>query len=60
MTKHVARELTNQVTKLTVDEMECISGGLVSVVNEQVVVPYHHPITSSDTTMYRPPSKKRA
>ena len=60
MTKQVARELTNQQTELTADEMACISGGLVSVLNEQVVVPYQHPVTSSGTTMFRPPSKKRA
>jgi hypothetical protein len=27
MTKHVERELTNQVTELTANEMECVSGG---------------------------------
>jgi hypothetical protein len=60
MTKRVEHELTNQVTVLTADEMECIAGGsLVSGHNEQVVVHYH-PITSPGTTMYRPPSKKRA
>jgi hypothetical protein len=60
MTTHFERELTSQQTELTADELECVSGGLVSVLNEQVVVPYHHPVTSSDRTMYRPPSKKRA
>ena len=46
--------------ELTADELEYVSGGLVSVVNEQPVVPYHHPVTSPETTMFRPPSKKRA
>lgn len=59
MTKHVARELTNQQTELTADEMERVSGGLVSGHNEQVVV-HLHLITSPGTTMFRPPSKKRA
>jgi hypothetical protein len=59
MTRHVARELTNQPTELTADEMERVSGGLVSVLPEQVDVHYH-PITSPGTTMFRPPSKKRA
>jgi hypothetical protein len=27
MNKHVERELTNQVTELTANEMECVSGG---------------------------------
>ena len=60
MTKHVAHELANQQTELTANEMEYVSGGLVSVRNEQVVVHYQHPITPTGTTMYRPPSKKRA
>ena len=59
MTKRIECELTIQVTELTADEMECISGGLVSGHNEQVVI-HFHPITSPGTTMYRPPSKKRA
>jgi hypothetical protein len=60
MIKRVTRERTNQQIELTADEMECVSGGLLSVINEQVVVHYHAPVTPSGTTMYRPPSKKRA
>lgn len=38
MTKHVERELTNQVTELTADEMERVSGGFLSFTFKLVAV----------------------
>jgi hypothetical protein len=59
MNKHVEREQKNQVTELTADEMERVSGGLVSTgLNEQILA-YYHPITSVETSPYRFPSKKK-
>jgi hypothetical protein len=61
MTKHVARELTNQVTELTADEMEHVSGGgsLLIGHNEQILA-HFHPITSVQTSMlYRHPAKSK-
>jgi len=38
MTKHVDRELTNQVTELTANEMEHVSGGFLSFTFKLVAV----------------------
>ena len=45
MNKHVAREQKNQVTELTADEMERVSGGLVSIGLDEQIVAHYHPIT---------------
>ena len=55
MTKHPERE----VTELTADEMERVSGGAVSVGHNEQILAHFHPITTPGTTRYRPPSKKR-
>jgi hypothetical protein len=59
MNKHVAREQMNQVTELTADEMERVSGGLVSIGLDEQIVAHYHPITSVETSPYRFPGKKK-
>jgi hypothetical protein len=57
--KHVARERKNQVTELTADEMERVSGGLLSIGLDEQIVAHYHPITSVETSPYRFPGKKK-
>jgi bacteriocin-like protein len=38
MANHVEREQTNQVTELTADELECVSGGFFAYKLEDVKV----------------------
>jgi hypothetical protein len=59
MNKHVARERMNQVTELTADEVERVSGGLVSIGLDEQIVAHYHPITSVETSPYRFPGKKK-
>jgi hypothetical protein len=57
--KHVEREQKNQVTELTAEEMERVSGGLVSIGLDEQVLDHYHPITSVETSPYRFPGKKK-
>jgi hypothetical protein len=59
MNKHVAREQMNQATELTADEVERVSGGLVSIGLDEQIVAHYHPITSVETSPYRFPGKKK-
>ncbi|HEX7566025.1 MAG TPA: hypothetical protein VF396_22675 [Bradyrhizobium sp.] len=59
MDKHVEREQKNQVTELTADEMERVSGGLVSTGLDEQILAHYHPITSVETSPYRFPGKKK-
>ena len=59
MNKHVAREQMNQATELTADEVERVSGGLVSIGLDEQIVAHYHPITSVETIPYRFPGKKK-
>ena len=59
MNKHVEREQKNQVTELTAEEMERVSGGLVSIGLDEQVLDHYHPITSVEPSTYRFPGKKK-
>jgi hypothetical protein len=59
LNKHVEREQKNQVTELTAEEMERVSGGLVSIGLDEQVLDHYHPITSVETSPYRFPGKKK-
>jgi hypothetical protein len=59
MKKHVEREQNIQVTELTANEMERVSGGLVSIGLDEQILAHYHPITSVETSPYHFPGKKK-